>query len=182
MKWWNKNISYWLRIIHRDLGFLMVGVSLIYGLSGFLLNHMDGKDPAFKTTEAEVVLDKGMDSDKIAAQWNSRPELPTLKRVFTIDDEHFRLMLEGGVGVYDARTGVTAYETHEKRAVIYWLNRLHYNRIKGWRPMGDAFAFSLLFLTLSGLFMTKGRYGVAGRGKWYLLIGILIPILLVMLS
>ena len=50
MKLLNKSLSYWLRVIHRDLGFLMVGLCLVYGVSGFLLNHMDGKDPAFKTT------------------------------------------------------------------------------------------------------------------------------------
>ena len=43
MRLLNKSLSYWLRVIHRDLGFLMVGLCLVYGVSGFLLNHMDGK-------------------------------------------------------------------------------------------------------------------------------------------
>ena len=63
MRLLNKSLSYWLRVIHRDLGFLMVGLCLVYGVSGFLLNHMDGKDPAFKTTDTKVELKKGMDAD-----------------------------------------------------------------------------------------------------------------------
>ena len=182
MKLLNKNLSYWLRVIHRDLGFLMVGLCLVYGVSGFLLNHMDGKDPAFKTTETKVEMKKGMDADEITAQWNADSELPHLKKVLRIDDEHYRIMLEGGVGIYNSLTGVTEYETHEKRPVIYWFNRLHYNRINGWSFMGDFFAFSLVFFAISGLFMIKGKNGIAGRGKWYLLIGILIPIIYMILS
>ncbi|MBM6865487.1 PepSY-associated TM helix domain-containing protein [Bacteroides caecigallinarum] len=182
MKLLNKSFSYWLRVIHRDLGFLMVGLCLVYGVSGFLLNHMNGKDPAFKTTESRVELKKGMDKDEIIAEWISDSGLPRLKKVFRIDDEHFRIMLDGGVGIYNSHTGITEYETHEKRPVIYWLNRLHYNRVNGWNVMGDFFAFSLVFFAISGLFMIKGKNGIVGRGKWYLLVGILIPILYVFLS
>lgn len=182
MKSLNKSFSYWLRVIHRDLGFLMVGLCLVYGVSGFLLNHMDGKDPAFKTTEARVELKKGMDTDEIIAEWNSDSGLPHLKKILKIDDEHFRIMLEGGVGIYNSFTGVTEYETHEKRPVIYWFNRLHCNRVNGWSFMGDFFAFSLVFFAISGLFMIKGKNGIAGRGKWYLLVGIMIPIFYMILS
>lgn len=86
MNWWNKSLSYWLRAVHRDLGFLMVGLCLVYGISGFLLNHMDGKDPAFKTTEATVVLTKGMDQEALEAEWNAGPERPLLKKILGIDE------------------------------------------------------------------------------------------------
>jgi hypothetical protein len=42
--------------------------------------------------------------------------------------------------------------------------------------MGDFFAVSLVFFAVSGLFMVKGKNGLAGRGKWLLLAGILIPL------
>lgn len=64
----------------------------------------------------------------------------------------------------------------KKRPVVYWFNRLHYNRIQGWNLMGDFFAVSLVFFAVSGLFMVKGKNGLAGRGKWLLLAGILIPL------
>lgn len=80
MKLWNKSLVYWLRVVHRDLGYLMVGISIVYAVSGMLLNHMDGKDPAFKTTEAEVSLNAGMDVQQLAAAWDARGNLPLLKK------------------------------------------------------------------------------------------------------
>ena len=68
------------------------------------------------------------------------------------------------------------------KPIAYWVNRFHYNRVKGWIPMADIFAGSLIFLAISGLFMVKGKHGIAKRGKWYLLIGILIPILYILLG
>ncbi len=182
MKLWNKPLVYWLRVIHRDLGYLMVGISIVYAVSGMLLNHMDGKDPAFKTTEAEVSLNAGMDVQQLAVAWDARGNLPLLKKALPIDADHIRLMLEGGVGVYSTATGVAEYETHEKRPVVYWFNRLHYNRIHGWSVMGDFFALSLCFFAVSGLFMVKGKNGLSGRGKWLFIVGVLIPLLYVLLA
>ena len=166
MKLLNKSFNYWLRIIHRDLGYLMVGVCLVYATSGFLLNHMNGKDQAFKTVEAVVTLKKGLDAEGIKSEWNAAEGLPVLKRAVAIDESHIRLMLEGVIGVYNKEQGTVDYETHKKRPVIYWFNRMHYNRIQGWNIMGDFFAFSLAFFALSGMFMVKGKNGLKGRGKW----------------
>ena len=55
-----------LRIIHRDLGFLMVGISLVYGISGIYLNHMNGKDPAFRTEANVIQLPANLTSDELS--------------------------------------------------------------------------------------------------------------------
>jgi uncharacterized membrane protein YhdT len=39
-----------------------------------------------------------------------------------------------------------------------------------------------MFLAVSGLFIVKGKKGIAGSGKWYLLAGLLIPLLYVIFS
>lgn len=171
----------WLRVIHRDLGFLMVGVCLVYGISGFLLNHMNGKDPAYKTQEETLQIDKNLSHEELSVLWKDKG-LPELKKVMTIDDVHSRLMLNGGVGAYNSATGIADYEMHSKNEFVYWINRLHYNKIKGWSVMADLFAFSLIFFALSGLFMVKGRKGLAGSGKWFLLAGLVIPILYIVLT
>ncbi|MDD2437003.1 MAG: PepSY-associated TM helix domain-containing protein [Massilibacteroides sp.] len=183
MTWWKSNkITKWLRILHRDLGFLMVGVCLVYGVSGILLNHMKGKDPAFKTIEAEVKAPAGLSNEELMTFWADHQELPTLKKIFPIDDDFSRLMLAGGVGVYNSVTGQIDYEMHKRNALIYWIDKLHYNQIKGWSIMADFFAVSLIFFAVSGLFIVKGKNGLAGSGKWYLIVGLLIPVLYVMLA
>ncbi|MDR0686429.1 MAG: PepSY-associated TM helix domain-containing protein [Dysgonamonadaceae bacterium] len=172
----------WLRVIHRDLGFLVVGMSVVYGISGIYLNHLDGKDPAYRTEVGFVQLPPGLSGEKLSEVWKSDPRLPSLKKVIRIDESHFRLMLEGGVGVYSSLDGHTDYEKHTKRAFVYWINRLHYNKIKDWSPVADFFAVSLLFLAVSGIFLVKGRRGITGSGKWFLLAGLLIPLLYILLQ
>src|ERR1700733_7420235 len=41
----------WLRAIHRDIGYLAVGFTVIYAASGIAMNHIDDWDPNFHATE-----------------------------------------------------------------------------------------------------------------------------------
>ena len=171
----------WLRVIHRDLGFLLVGITLIYGISGILLNHLNEKDPAFETKTGIVQLSPQLQENELIEAWNSKGDLPEVNKVMRIDETHYRLLFKGGVGVYNASDGRTDYEQHRKRVLIYWINRLHYNKVNGWTPIADIFAGALLFLAISGMFIVKGKRGLAGRGKWYLLAGLIIPVIYVLL-
>ncbi|MFV0554409.1 MAG: PepSY-associated TM helix domain-containing protein [Mangrovibacterium sp.] len=183
MKWLkNSSVRKYLRIWHRDLGFLLVGVSLVYAISGILLNHMGGKDPAFKTEEGSVQFERKLNEESLDLLWKQHDNLPELKRIMQLDEDHYRLMLKGGIGVYSASTGLVDYEKHERRELVYWINRLHYSKVKGWNVMADFFAASLIFFALSGLLMVKGKKGIAGRGKWFLIAGLLIPIIYIWLA
>lgn len=178
---WRTKTSRWMRIIHRDLGFLMVGVCFVYGISGFLLNHMNGKDPAFDSKEESLTMEKGLTNEELSVVWADR-KLPELKKVVPIDETHTRLLLQGGIGVYNSATGIVDYEIHKKNEFVYWINKLHYNKVKGWSIMADIFAFSLLFFAISGLVIVKGKKGIGGSGKWYLIAGLLIPALYILLT
>ena len=166
-----------LRVIHRDLGFFVVGITLVYAISGILLNHLGGKDPAFHTEAKTIQLTPNLTETELSDAWLADKKLPQLKRILRIDNTRLRLFLQGGIGVYNVSDGSLSYEINEKRTLIYWINRLHYNKVKHWSPVADFFAGSLILLAITGLFIVKGKKGLAGSGKWYLLIGILIPIL-----
>ncbi len=174
-------IKKWLRIIHRDLGFLMVGICLVYGLSGIILNHMNDGDPAYKTVEETLSFEKNLSTDALTEAWNTKEDLPTLKLVREGNMSH-QVLLDGGVGIYHIETGELSYEHHTKRPFVFWINKLHYNKIGGWTIMADIFAISLLFFAISGLFIVSKKQGIMGRGKWLLIAGILIPILFIMIS
>jgi hypothetical protein len=175
-------ITRWLRVIHRDLGFLIVGITLVYGISGILLNHLGGKDPAFKTEEGSLQFESGLNQDELKNAWEAHPALPALKRTAEVDENHTRLFLDGGIGIYNSADGHLDYEKHQKRVFVYWINRLHYSRARGWTPVADIFAIALIFLAVSGIFITKGKHGIKGYGKWYLIAGLLLPLLFVLLQ
>ena len=166
-----------LRAIHRDLGFFVVGITLVYAISGIILNHLDGSDPAFHNEKKTVQFPANLNVPELTNVWQADKQLPTLKRILRVDDNRLRLFLEGGIGEYHSSDGSLTYETHQKRVIVYWINRLHYNKVKGWSLVADLFAGSLILLAITGLFIVKGKRGFAGSGKWYVLIGLLIPIL-----
>ena len=177
----NPKIRKWIRILHRDIGFLMVGMSLVYGISGILLNRIDKGDPSYKVEQHMVNAARGLSAIEFQEFWEQDEGRPQLNSVGETGGR-YRLLLQGGIGEYDPNTGSVQYETSKRKPLAYWVNRLHYNRVNGWPLMADIFAVTLIFFAISGLFMIKGKKGIAGRGKWYLLIGLLIPVVYILLG
>ena len=176
------NIKYWMRVIHRDLGFLMVGITLVYAISGMLLNHMNGKDPAYTTEHHHIQLSSNLSKEELTDIWKTKNEDLTLRKITIIDETLMRLYINGGIGMYNRKNGELEYQTSTKHAFIYWINKLHYNKLHGWSWMGDFFAISLIFFAISGLWMVPKKNGIKGKGKWYLLAGVLIPIVYIILN
>lgn len=59
----------WVRAIHRDLGYLAVGLTLVYALSGLAVNHISDWDPNFQNYEATHQLGPlAGDDEALAAQ------------------------------------------------------------------------------------------------------------------
>ncbi len=74
-------------------------------------------------------------------------------------------------------TGVAVTTRPRERPVLFDSNFLHLNHPKGaWTWIADAFAVLLGGLALSGLFLIKGPLGLAGRGKWFVAAGLLLPL------
>ncbi len=130
----NPKARKWIRNLHRDIGFVMVGLTLVYGISGILLNHMNGKDPSYKVEEVSLTFSKGLTPEEFKKAWQSAPGSPKLNNVGEVRGK-YRLMLQGTIGEYDPQTGLAHYQTSRKKPIAYWVNRFHYNRMKGWTPM-----------------------------------------------
>jgi uncharacterized protein len=60
--------------------------------------------------------------------------------------------------------------------VVEYLHALHLNPAKWWRIFSDVFAVSLILIVITGLLIPRGRQGLAGRGKWLVGTGILVPL------
>lgn len=172
-----KIVRKWLRIIHRDLGYFFVGVILIYAFSGILLNH---KITAYSTISHTHQLPANLNKEKFSKQWNQQQTGVKLKNIIPQNNQ-FQLFLEGGIGEYNIKTGKLSYETYKRNLLIDFIHRLHYNTIVGWKYFADFFAVSLIFFAISGMFLSKGKKGLMGRGKWLVFAGIAITCLIVLL-
>lgn len=178
MKWWSsKSMRKWLRFIHRDLGYFFVGITIIYSVSGIILNHKkNGEDPAYRTEYKTMQLASSLSPDKLTSYWKENITEYSLNRIIPEDDS-YNIYIKGGLGSYNPVNGELSFEVYEKKNWVYFINKLHYNSKKGWTLMADIFAIVMIVFAISGIFMVPGKKGVTGRGKWLIAIGIIIPFL-----
>ena len=79
--------------------------------------------------------------------------------------------------------GTVVEERRRKRPLLFESNFLHLNRGKGfWTWFADAYAVGMALLAITGVVILKGRKGLSGRGKWFVLAGTAIPILYLLLA
>ena len=175
MKWLNKkNLRKWLRIIHRDLGYFVVGITIVYGISGIILNHKEPRvDPAFKTIAIESQIQTGLTIQNFQSVFNEDFEQYTLNKIIPQNTE-YQLFLKGGIGSYNIETGMISFEIYQKKPFLYFINKLHYNQKNFWTTPADFYAGGLIFLAISGLFMVRGKNGISRRGKWYVISGFIL--------
>ncbi len=178
MKLWSKkNLRKWLRYTHRDLGYFFVGITLIYAISGIILNHKShGEDPAYKTEHLDYQLQPNLKPEQVKAYWHDNLTDYSLNRIIP-EGSTYNLYLKGGLGTYNPISGELKFEVYQKKALVYFMNKLHYNSKKGWTLMADIFAIAMIIFALSGIFLVPGKKGITGRGKWLVAAGIILPFL-----
>lgn len=178
----------WLRAIHRDVGYLAVGLTFIYALSGIAVNHItdwsDG-DPSFRNyTRTVQVGHLDGDDNAIAEELRKRLAI-TLKprEVYRAGPDNVEVLFDKRSLHYDLAKGEVVDEGQEPRFLLRVANWLHLNRgKKAWTYFADAYAGGLLLLATSGIFMIAGKKGIIGRGAVLVLLGILVPIVYVHFS
>ena len=172
-----------LRSVHRDVGYLVVGLTVAYGISGIAVNHIDAWNPNRAIYVDDVALGalEGQRPADLARDAAERLGLSSeeVRNQLLLSERSLQIFLtSGGEIKVDPTTGTGQYRRVEDRPVLRQTNALHLNDLKGvWTYIADAFAVGLIFLALSGSIMMKGAHGISGRGKWLVGAGLLIPIL-----
>lgn len=176
----------WNRAIHRDLGYLFFALTVVYGLSGIAVNHVNDWNPNFVITHKEVKLDipsniKQASRDEVKKLLDPLGEDDNFKKHYFPDENTLKIFISGGNVVVDLETGEGWLETLRRRPVFNLVNFLHYNPGKWWTWVADIFAGSLILLAVTGLFLIKGKNGITGRGAILTAIGIAVPLVFVLL-
>lgn len=176
----------WLRALHRDIGYLAVGLTVVYALSGLAVNHIADWDPNFDNYEARHQVAVPLPADDRAAAEQVLAALaveePPLE-VYRSDARELSILLDGRNLHVDLDSGVVLEDGQRPRLLLRVANWLHLNRGKrAWTYIADGYAVFLLVLAASGLFMLPGRKGLVGRGGLLVAIGAAVPVLYVTLS
>lgn len=175
MRWRRLNTD-----LHRDIGFFLSGLIFVYCLSGLALNHVHDWNPDFiiekrsltlehAYTAAEITPERIKEISALVGETQARVhDFPTPDRL--------KIYYDNASLLVDLPGKTAEYESVHRRPLFYQVNVLHRNSLKGWRWASDIFSVLLMFLTASGWFMLRGKYGFMGRGKWLVLAGFVPPI------
>ncbi|MEM6294337.1 MAG: PepSY-associated TM helix domain-containing protein [Myxococcota bacterium] len=171
----------WLRALHRDLGYLAVGLTFVYALSGLAVNHIADWDPNFSNFEREFVVEAPLpegDEQAAAAIVLSAAGIDeTPLDVYSPADGELEITLETSTLFVATETGKVYEEGQKERFALRAANWLHLNRgKKAWTWFADGYAGALILLAVSGMFMIPGRKGLVGRGAVLVIAGIAIPL------
>ncbi len=170
-----------LRILHRDFGYFIVGMTIVYALSGIYLNHRRDFNPDYKI----FITDFQVNIQNISS-WSASDIETALKSVNNevIYKKHYinnkgliKIFIENGEAVIDPATGKGTMQYLVRRPFIYSINILHRANIGTvWKWVSDFMAVILIFVAVSGLFLLKGKRGFGRWGWWLMVAGIVVPL------
>ncbi|MEX0987199.1 MAG: PepSY-associated TM helix domain-containing protein [Bacteroidales bacterium] len=178
---WRKS-SRWL---HRRMGYLFFGMAIIYGISGIALNHHITRhwNPSL-VERTETLYGPGqvnredVSEDYIRGILEITGETANYKQYFFPSDNTLLIYLNKGHITVDLESGECKLVKIRNRRVFLEMNFLHYNKPKQlWTYFSDLFGLSLVLLSVTGLYMVKGKHGIKGPGGILLAIGIIVPLI-----
>ena len=179
-----KTLRRWNNALHRDIGYLCVGMTLIYAISGIVLNHFKSGDfihPDYSKFYKEFKVTPPANGKADQAYVMSIVEKEGEKnnyKSFITGENYVQIFLKNGSIYVDLASGEAQVEKKNTRYVIKEFNLLHYNNIKRFYTwFSDLYAIGLIILAITGLFVLRGRNGIIGRGAWLTAIGIILPAL-----
>jgi len=174
-----------VRSLHRDLGYALIGLTFVYALSGLAVNHIADWDPNFKSYKATHLLKAPLPESEQAVVAAVTSELGIREPARVTFSAPGWIDIEAGwrkIHV-DPRTGKVTVQGEKPRFFIRLANWLHLNRgKKAWTVVADTYAIGLLTLACTGIFMLPGKNGIGGRGGIFVALGVLVPVLYVVLS
>jgi uncharacterized protein len=176
----------WLRALHRDAGYLGVGLTLVYALSGLAVNHVADWDPSFQQVSKTHHVARPLPADAEASAKQVLRELSIReapREIYAAGDDAVDIVFDRRTLHVTPSTGKVLEEGQSPRFLLRAANWLHLNRgKKAWTYVADTYAVVLLYLAISGLFMIPGRKGLLGRGALIAALGAAVPIGYVVLS
>ena len=177
MTW--RQINY---ILHRDVGFISIGLTLTYAVSGLAVNHIKDWNPSYRvetvSTRIEPLpdfVDKAEEAIPIILE--QLGEKKSVENSFRPDPESIQIFIEGRSILANLITGEVVHDKAVPRPVLYEMNALHLNRPKKlWTLVADIYAVALTLLALTGLLMFREKSWLRSRGFWLIIAGVVIPL------
>ncbi len=185
MKW-----RKWNNLLHRDLGYLAVGLTIVFAVSGILLNHITDWGFIYKKKVMELNINPinvSGDEEIAGAVLKQLSIEDSVISVTKQSSDVLKIFLKGStpkeniveINLPSGEVRQTIFKDH---FLFHYFKFLHLNKAnKIWTFISDIYGFVLFFLAISGLFILKGKNGIKGRGAWLTAAGVMIPVVFLIL-
>lgn len=160
-----KSLQYYIRCLHRDIGFVLIGLTIIYALSGILLMY---RTTGFLQTDTTVTQEvaKGLNGEKLGKVLGIRR--------FQEKQQNGDVIIFNE-GSYNQATGIATYTKRSFPPLLEKFIKLHkLSSDSALHLLSLVYAVLLLFLALSSLFMFKPGTRPFGRGMSLTAVGMVL--------
>lgn len=166
-----KSVNYYIRGLHRDLGFFAAGLIVIYALSGMLLVYRDTN-----LMKADIQVEKKLSPNMEPAKIGEALRIKAFKVIRT---EGETIWFQGGT--YNANSGIAVYTSSD---IIFPFNKLiNLHKAVSINPahwFNILFGIILLFMAISSFWMFKTENKNFRRGIYLAGAGIIFVFILLM--
>lgn len=167
-----KNLTYYMRALHRDIGFFTIGLTLMFALSGVVLVYRD-----LGFLQYETQIERRLSPNLEPAELEKALHIRGLKVIQTKGETiSFR------EGSYNSATGVALYKARTLPFPLDKLAELH--RVSS-KSIANVFvtlyAVLLLFLAISPFWMFKKATPLFRRGIYVACAGFVFSIFLLLI-
>ena len=159
----------WMRIIHRYLGFFLIGIMIVYSLSGVVLVFRD-TDFLKKENTVEKTIKPNLKGEQLGRALKIKQFKPT--------------KIEGDIvlfknGEYNKKTGLAKYTSKELPYVLGRMTHLH--KAKSSEPLfwlNVFFGVSLFFFAISSFWMFMPKTKIFKKGMYFTVFGVVLTFIL----
>jgi uncharacterized protein len=177
----------WNRILHRDIGYFFFGLTIIYCVSGIALNHKKDWNPNYDISYKDITIEDNISKSTVTLDWvmtllKKYHEEDHYKKFFFPDENTLKIFIDNGSISINMLSNNGYMEKITKRPFFFEVNFLHYNPGKWWMWFSDSFCVGMIIIAISGLFIiAKSKNSLTRRGIWFIIAGLVVPILALIL-
>lgn len=175
-----KNRAYWNRTLHRDLAYFFFGLIIAFSVSGITLNHRESFSSREYTVKVEPIkLDLPKDKSTLTEDY-----FKSIASTIAPESDFEAYRNRGGEGrLYfddafmsiDLNTGKGEIEYVKPIPVLKQMAILHQTTNTWWIWFSDIFGIAMLIIAITGMFISKGKYGFKRRGWILASLGLIFP-------
>lgn len=167
-----KNFRWYMRFLHNKIGFFIVGLVIIYGLSGLLQTYRDTD-----LLKHDVLNETKLSPHLSAEQLGQKLRMRDFKVTKAEGD-----LLYFKNGSYNLETGEASYTSREWYAWIMPFTELHKTSSNGaTHYFTTLFGIALLFMAVSAFWMFKPGTKLFSSGVYLTIGGIIAAVILLMM-